>query len=109
MAREPIAAAGDEIEEKVALGADRADGPGSLVRTLDDMVAALLEGSGYRSGCAIATMVLELASAGARIGTIATDASDPDGLGARMRELYLGNGAPVVIVYNTFMELQTGC
>jgi len=41
-----------------------------------------------------------LADTGAKINTIAADASDPDGLGARMRELYLGNGAPGVIVYN---------
>lgn len=61
LAREAIALAGDEIEELVALAADRADGPGSLVRTLGDLVAARMEASGYRSGCAIATMVLELA------------------------------------------------
>jgi TetR/AcrR family transcriptional regulator, lmrAB and yxaGH operons repressor len=59
LAREAIALAGDEIEQMVA--AARCDGPGSLVRALGDMVAARLEGSGYRSGCAIATMVLELA------------------------------------------------
>src|SRR5690348_2054380 len=41
-----------------------------------------------------------LADTGATINTIAADASDPDGLGARMRELYLGNDAPGVIVYN---------
>jgi short-subunit dehydrogenase len=44
-----------------------------------------------------------LADTGAEINTIAADASDPDGLGARMRELYLGNGAPGVIVYNAVM------
>jgi short-subunit dehydrogenase len=44
-----------------------------------------------------------LADTGAKIDTIAADASDPDGLGARMRELYLGNGAPGVIVYNAVM------
>lgn len=61
LAREAIALAGDEIEQMVAAAAARCDGPGSLVRALGDMVAARLEGSGYRSGCAIATMVLELA------------------------------------------------
>ena len=61
LAREAIALAGDEIEQLVALAADRADGPGSLVRALGDVVAARMEGSDYRSGCAIATMVLELA------------------------------------------------
>jgi TetR/AcrR family transcriptional repressor of lmrAB and yxaGH operons len=61
LAREAIALAGDEIEQMVAVAAARCDGPGSLVRALGDMVAARLEDSGYRSGCAIATMVLELA------------------------------------------------
>ncbi len=61
LAREAIALAGDEIEELVALAAGRADGPGSLVRALGDVVAARMEGSDYRSGCAIATTVLELA------------------------------------------------
>src|SRR5271154_1916097 len=44
-----------------------------------------------------------LADTGAKINTIAADASDPDGLGARMRELYNGQGAPGVIVYNAVM------
>jgi TetR/AcrR family transcriptional regulator, lmrAB and yxaGH operons repressor len=61
LAREAIALAGDEIEQMVAAAAARCDSPGSFVRTLGDMVAGRLEGSGYRSGCAIATMVLELA------------------------------------------------
>ena len=61
LAREAIALAGDEIVQMVATAATRCDGPGSLVRALGDNVAARLEGSGYSSGCAIATMVLELA------------------------------------------------
>src|SRR6476619_5926048 len=44
-----------------------------------------------------------LAGTGAKITTIAADASDPDGLGTRRRELYLGDGAPGVIVYNAVM------
>jgi short-subunit dehydrogenase len=44
-----------------------------------------------------------LADTGAEISTIAADAGDPDGLGARMRELYAGNGAPGVIVYSAVM------
>jgi short-subunit dehydrogenase len=44
-----------------------------------------------------------LAGTGATISTIAADASDPDGLGDRIRELYAGNGAPGVIVYNAVM------
>jgi len=61
LAREAIALAGDEIVQMVATAATRYDGPGSLVRALGDNVAARLEGSGYSSECAIATMVLELA------------------------------------------------
>ena len=44
-----------------------------------------------------------LAATGAPVSTIAADASDPEGLGARIRELYLGRGAPGVIVYNAVM------
>ena len=44
-----------------------------------------------------------LAATGATVSTIAADASDPEGLGARIRELYLGHGAPGVIVYNAVM------
>jgi short-subunit dehydrogenase len=44
-----------------------------------------------------------LAGTGATISTIAADASDPEGLGAAMRELYAGDGAPGVIVYNAVM------
>jgi TetR/AcrR family transcriptional regulator, lmrAB and yxaGH operons repressor len=61
LAREAIALAGDEIEQMVAAAAARCDGAASFVRALGDTAAARLEGSGYRSGCAIATMVLELA------------------------------------------------
>jgi short-subunit dehydrogenase len=44
-----------------------------------------------------------LAGTGAEITTVAADAGDPDDLGARMRELYSGDGAPGVIVYNAVM------
>jgi short-subunit dehydrogenase len=44
-----------------------------------------------------------LADTGAEIGTIEADASDPDGLGTRMTELYRGEGTPGVIVYNAVM------
>jgi short chain dehydrogenase len=56
-----------------------------------------------RSTDALGDLAGTLADTGAEINTIAADASDPDGLGARMRELYLGNGAPGVIVYNAVM------
>ncbi len=53
-----------------------------------------------RSTDGLAGLAGALADTGAEISTIAADASDPDGLGTRMRELYLGDGAPGVIVYN---------
>src|SRR5215472_4617749 len=61
LAREAIARAGDEVEEMVARAARGAGDPASLVRALAQILAGRLERSGYRSGCAIATMVLELA------------------------------------------------
>jgi TetR/AcrR family transcriptional repressor of lmrAB and yxaGH operons len=61
LAREAIARAGDEMEEMVDEAARHADDPGSLVRALAQIIASRLEHSGYQSGCAIATMVLELA------------------------------------------------
>jgi short-subunit dehydrogenase len=56
-----------------------------------------------RSPDSLGALAATLADTGAKISTIAADASDPDALGARMRELYLGNGAPGVIVYNAVM------
>jgi short-subunit dehydrogenase len=44
-----------------------------------------------------------LADTGARIDTVAADASDPKGLGARMAELYSERGAPGLIIYNAVM------
>jgi TetR/AcrR family transcriptional regulator, lmrAB and yxaGH operons repressor len=61
LAREAIARAGEEIEEMVREAARHADDPGSLIRALAQILASRLERSGYHSGCAIATMVLELA------------------------------------------------
>jgi AcrR family transcriptional regulator len=61
LAREAIARAGDEVEETVDEAARHTDDPGSLVRALAQIIASRLERSGYQSGCAIATMVLELA------------------------------------------------
>jgi len=61
LAREAIARAGDEIEEMVDEAARHAGDPGSLVRALAQILASRLERSGYQNGCAIATMVLELA------------------------------------------------
>ncbi len=44
-----------------------------------------------------------LAGSGARIDTVAADASDPEALGARMAELYREQGAPGLIIYNAVM------
>jgi hypothetical protein len=44
-----------------------------------------------------------LSDTGAEIGTIEADASDPEGLGTRLTELYRGQGAPGVIIYNAVM------
>jgi short-subunit dehydrogenase len=44
-----------------------------------------------------------LSDTGAEIGTIEADAGDPEGLGARLTELYRGQGAPGVIIYNAVM------
>ena len=61
LAREAIARAADEIEEMVHRAASQADDPASLIRALARIQVQRLEASGYCSGCAIATMVLELA------------------------------------------------
>jgi short-subunit dehydrogenase len=44
-----------------------------------------------------------LADTGAQIDTISADASEPEGLRARMAELYNDTGAPGLIVYNAVM------
>jgi short-subunit dehydrogenase len=44
-----------------------------------------------------------LADTGTQVDTISADASDPDGLGARISALYRGHGAPGLIVYNAVM------
>jgi len=44
-----------------------------------------------------------LAGTGAQIETVAADASDPEGLRARMAELYDQQGAPGLIIYNAVM------
>jgi short-subunit dehydrogenase len=56
-----------------------------------------------RSADGLRDLAGSLAGTGAAISTIAADAGDPDALGARMRELYLGDGVPGVIVYNAVM------
>jgi short-subunit dehydrogenase len=51
----------------------------------------------------LADLVGSLSETGAQIDTFEADAGDPDGLGARVAELYRAEGAPGVIVYNAVM------
>ncbi len=62
-----------------------------------------------RSTTGLRDLAGTLAGTGAEISTIAADAGDPDGLGARLQEVYLGDGAPGVIVCNAVMGARTGC
>src|SRR5262249_60229894 len=52
---------GERVEGDGAPAARPADAPASLVRAMAQFLTSRLERSGYQSGCAIATMVLELA------------------------------------------------
>src|SRR6516164_1591801 len=61
LARETTARAADEIEDMVHQAASRAHDSVSLIQALAELQVQRLEASGYCSGCAIATMVLELA------------------------------------------------
>ena len=61
LAREAAARAEDEIEDMVHQAASQAHDPASLIQALAEIQVQRLEASGYCSGCAIATMVLELA------------------------------------------------
>jgi len=61
LALETIAMAGDQIELMVDQAARQAHDPTSLIRSLAQLQMQRLEKSGYCSGCAIATVVLELA------------------------------------------------
>jgi short-subunit dehydrogenase len=56
-----------------------------------------------RSTDGLGRLADSLADTGAQIDTIAADASVPEGLGARMAELYNEQGAPGLIIYNAVM------
>jgi len=56
-----------------------------------------------RSGDKLGDLAGGLSNTGAEIGTIEADASDPEGLGARLAVLYRGERAPGVIIYNAVM------
>ena len=51
----------------------------------------------------LAKLASDLADAGAAAGTVAADASDPEGLRATLTSLYASTGAPGVLVYNASM------
>jgi short-subunit dehydrogenase len=56
-----------------------------------------------RSTDRLRELARNLADTGAEINTIEADVSDPEGLGARMTELYRRDGAPGVVIYNAVM------
>jgi len=91
LAREAIARAGDEVEEMVDEAARHADDPGSLVRALAQILAGRFERSGYHRGCAIATMVLELAPRDEEFS------ADFDGVFARWRAALVTRFEPLGI------------
>jgi short-subunit dehydrogenase len=72
-------------------------------------VARRFAGGGYRvtllarSTDRLGDHAHRLADTGAEIDTIEADASDPEDLRARMTELYRGDGAPGVVIYNAVM------
>ncbi len=97
-----LAAQGGSIDERhlLLVGA----GPG-----LGEAVARRFAEGGYRvtllarSTDGLAGLVDGLADTGADIDTIAADASDAEGLGARLSDVYSEQGAPGVILYNAVM------
>ncbi len=72
-------------------------------------MARRFAGGGYRvtlvarSSDGLGHLAESLADTGAQIDTVAADASDPQGLGARIAELYNVQGAPGLIIYNAVM------
>ena len=72
-------------------------------------VARRFAGGGYRmtlvarSTDGLGKLADGLSDTGARIDTVAADASDPEGLRARMAELYGEPSAPGLIIYNAVM------
>ena len=56
-----------------------------------------------RSTDGLGDLAGSLSDTGVEIGTIQADASDPEGLGARLTELYREDGSPGVIIYNAVM------
>ena len=102
MSDDPVSDSGSSIDNRhlLLVGA----GPG-----LGMAVAHRFAAGGYRvtlvarSADGLGQLASSLADTGARVDTIAADASDPEGLGARMAELYQEEGAPGLIIYNAVM------
>ena len=102
MPDDSVGASGSSIDQRhlVLVGA----GPG-----LGMAVARRFAEGGYRvtlvarSTDGLRDLADSLAETGARIDTVAADASVPEGLRARMAELYNGQGAPGLIIYNAVM------
>src|SRR5580658_7874118 len=102
MADNSVGGSGSSIDDRrlLLVGA----GPG-----LGMAVARRFATGGYRvtlvarSTDSLGDLADSLADTGAEIDTIAADASDPEGLRARMTELYAEQGAPGVIIYNAVM------
>ena len=102
MPDDSIGDSGSSIDNRhlVLVGA----GPG-----LGIAVARRFAAGGYRvtlvarSQDGLGQLALSLADTGARVDTMAADASEPEGLRARMAELYQEQGAPGLIIYNAVM------
>jgi short-subunit dehydrogenase len=102
MSDNPVDASGSSLDNRrlLLIGA----GPG-----LGMAVARRFADGGYRvtlvarSTDGLSRLTDSLADTGARIDTVEADASDPEGLGARMAALYNEQGAPGLIIYNAVM------
>ncbi len=102
MADDSVSGSGSSIDNRhlLLVGA----GPG-----LGAAVARRFAEGGYRvtlvarSTDGLRDLAVGLADTGARIDTVEADASDPDGLGARVAELYNEQSGPGLIIYNAVM------
>jgi short-subunit dehydrogenase len=102
MPDDPAADSGSSIDNRhlLLVGA----GPG-----LGMAVARRFADGGYRvtlvarSVDGLGQLADSLADTGVQVDTVAADASDPQGLGARLAELYKEQGAPGLIIYNAVM------
>lgn len=56
-----------------------------------------------RSTDGLSDLTRSLADTGAEVNTVELDASDPDGVAARLSDLYRTDGAPGLIIYNAVM------